>query len=91
MARGPATIERMLPRYSLRRLLIVMVVAAGLFGLLSLAVRYNRLWLVGLVAFVVALLVIAAVHALLFLAVWTYTEATRRRDTPPSLPGEPTA
>lgn len=66
----------MLPRFTLRRLLAVMVAAAGVFFLLEMAVRYDRNWLAGLAAFVIALLVLGAVHALLFLGVWTYTEAT---------------
>lgn len=74
----------MSPRYTLRWLVAAMTASAVLFFLLSLAVRYDRNWLVGVVAFFVALLALSAVHAALFLAVWVYTETTGPR-RPPSL------
>lgn len=67
-------------RYSLRWLLAVTVAAAGVFFLLSLAVRSDRTWLAAILGFIGALAAILAVHALLFVCVWAYTEIAARRD-----------
>lgn len=64
----------LIPRFTLRWLLLAVAGCAVLFFVLALATR-ERLWAVALAVPIVALAVVLALHAALFLALWLYSRA----------------
>lgn len=67
----------LIPQYSLRRLLGIMTVCAVMLSVVGLGIRGSA-WASALTVAMVALVVLAAVHAFLFAAVWSFAEATSR-------------
>lgn len=67
----------LLPRFSVRWLLGLTTVAAVVFFVISLAVRFDSQLLAGIAAACVSFFVLLAVHALLFAIIWTFAGVTR--------------
>jgi len=65
----------LIPQYSLRWLLGLVVVCAGVFSIFGLAARGHN-WAIALSVAVLCLAAAALIYAVLFLLVWAYAQAS---------------
>lgn len=75
---------KLIPQYSVRRLLWIMTVAALAFSIVALALRGNP-WAIGVAVGLLALVVLAGVYAGVFAVFWAAAEmlAAIQRQAPP--------